>query len=454
MEAGIKTTNIASSDLVDELLGNYQGNTVRIGASSLAALLSSMSGAEVVSEFSPPWGKTASSSIDGAQYKAASSGIDPVIAISSSYAATGPLALDFAGAAGGSAPVGLYVQHEQTGGAPDNNAFTHSIMAYALNAASGDNDVIAVSGRARKKNVSGGIGDAAGIWGSAYQESTENGGVMGGEVHIYQNVAGQLPSDELGPKWSTGLHVRSSSTGSPAHSGVNIDGAGKISGRFGYWNALVIEGNCFHGAGIDGTVGLNCGSWGVNHHPQYGIRFGEAGRHIYGTGDLRIGAAEGSRVQVVHDLDGGAATFQVLSSAGYNAAIDLVNDGSLVGQFYYDQVSANVRVGAAGDRDLQFRTVETYRGAFTRLGEFLVAKSAFGSGFGFAFSKDGYARWDRNSATASAGVLDIFSNVGGTSVNVFRIRSDGSLFMPNIPTSPDGLPVGTVYRSGTSLMIV
>jgi hypothetical protein len=263
-----------------------------------------------------------------------------------------------------------------------------------------------------------------------------------------------LPSDELGPKWSTGLHVRSSSTGSPAHSGVNIDGAGKISGRFGYWNALVIQGDCFHGAGIAGTVGLNCGSWGVNYHPQYGIKFGEAGRHIYGTGDLRIGTAEGSRVQVVHDLDGGAATFQVLSSAGYNAAIDLVNAGSVVGQFYYDQVSSNVRVGAAGNRSLQFLTDGTYRGGFNNIGDFLVGKASFADGFGFAFTKDGYTRWYRNTANAAATVLDVFSDVGGTSANVFRIRADGTLFMPNIPTSPDGLPVGTVYREGTSLRIV
>lgn len=407
-----------------------------------------------ISEFTHPWGKSPDSQLGDAIYRATSATSDPVISISTDYNATGPLAPDFPGAQGGSAPVGLYIQHRQTGTTPTNNAFTHSIMGYALNGAAGDNDVIGVSGRARKLNVTNGIGDAAGIWGSAYQESTQNGGVMGGEVHIYQNVAGQGAQDQLNAKWSVGFHVFSASTGSPAHSGVNIDGLGETPGFYGYWNALVIERNCFHGAGVPGTVGINCGSWNTSYNPQYGIKFGEAGRHIFASGDLRISTGEGSKVQVVHKQDAGGAIFQVLSTTGYNSAIDLVNNNGIKGQLFYDSVQNNVKLGTFGALDLQFRTNETYRGSFNQHGDFLINQASFDSGYGFGFTNTGYTAWYRNTSTATDGVLDLYSNVGGTKVNVFRLKSDGSFFMPAIPTSSAGLPSGSVYRNGNTLMIV
>ena len=214
--------------------------------------------------------------------------VDRIDVVYNADAAIGP---DFVGAEGGSVPVGLYVQHKQVGSSSLNQAFTHSIMGYAWNNAAGNNDVIAVSGRARKSQVTGGIGDSAGVWGSAYQESNLDGGVMGMETHIYQNVAGSTADDRINAKWSVGLHVFSASTGSPAKAGVAIDGTGQTSGMYGFWNAVIIDKNCFHGSGLDGTVGINCGSWDTNNNPKYGIKFGSANQHIYSTTNLTLAAA-------------------------------------------------------------------------------------------------------------------------------------------------------------------
>ena len=208
-----------------------------------------------------------------------------------------------------SAPLGIYAQHELKG-ATSTNAYTHSIMGYGLNNSAGDNDAIGTSGRARKLDVTNGIGDAAGIWGSAYQESTKNGGVMAAEASIYQNVAGTTaPTDDrLGAKWSASLHVNSDSTGSKAITGIGIDSTGNNSGKHGYWNGIIIDGNSFGSgsasAGATGTVGLNCGSWSDSvGYPEYGIKIGKSkytlslgdlptdGYHLYKpNGDIKINA--------------------------------------------------------------------------------------------------------------------------------------------------------------------
>ena len=208
-----------------------------------------------------------------------------------------------------SAPLGIYAQHELKG-ATSTNAYTHSIMGYGLNNSAGDNDAIGTSGRARKLDVTNGVGDAAGIWGSAYQESTKDGGVMGAETSIYQNVAGTAATDRLGAKWSASLHVNSDSTGSRAIAGIGIDSTGNSSNsvRHGYWNAIIIDANTFSSngasAGTAGTVGLNCGSWGDTFgYPEYGIKIGKSkytlslgdlptdGYHLYKpNGDIKINA--------------------------------------------------------------------------------------------------------------------------------------------------------------------
>ncbi|WP_062141775.1 hypothetical protein [Acetobacter cerevisiae] len=50
-----------------------------------------------------------------------------------------------------------------------------------------------------------------------------------------------------------------------------------------------------------------------------------------------------------------------------------------------------------------------------------------GGYFRMTAGSQGYATWYRNSATAWDGVLDIFSNVGGSNTNVLRIASDGGI---------------------------
>ena len=194
-------------------------------------------------------------------------------------------------------PVGMYIAHKHTG---SGTGFTHSLMAYAWNAGTGDNDCIALSGRTRK--TGNGVGDSCGVWGSAYNEVNQNGGVMAMEAAIYQNVAGMTAGDRLMNKWSCGLHVSGISTGSPAKAGIAIDAANS----YRFWNAMIIDKNCFGGAGITGTVGINAGSWDSSNYPQYGIKFGVAGTHLYcNSGDLKF-----------YDPNTGTKTLSQLAASG------------------------------------------------------------------------------------------------------------------------------------------
>lgn len=210
---------------------------------------------------------------------ASSGSLPPSAVIEYTYEGDTNIGLDFPGAPGGSVPGGLYVQHRQVGNNPSNNAFTHSISAYALNDAAGDNDVIAGAFRGRKNDVVGGNGDGAGFWGSFYQYSIRLGLTMGGETTIYQNVAGNVADDRLNSgihAASVGLHVGSYSTGSPATAGIAIDGSGQ-----GMWNGIIIDGNSFFGNGATGTVGINAGSWNTGvGYPEIGIKLGRAAVHI------------------------------------------------------------------------------------------------------------------------------------------------------------------------------
>lgn len=253
------------------------------------------------------------------------------------YAADAPVQVDFAGAYLGSIPLGVYVQHRQTGTLTTNNAGTHSIMAYGVNAASGNNDVVAVSGRVRKETIAGGIGDACGVWGSAYSESTvRSGGVMGIEAHIYQNAAGMAASDRLNADWSVGIHVYSDSLGSPALAGIAIDSSGQTTGRYGFWNAIIIDKNTFAGGGLTGTVGINCGSWDAFNRPQYGIKFGLAAWHVYAPDQLTLRGDNSvyidqtaSGTSVVFDM-GTTATSNVVVRAGGKDIFQILGaDGSV-----------------------------------------------------------------------------------------------------------------------------
>lgn len=200
-----------------------------------------------------------------------------------------PVPVDFPGAYLGSVPVCLYAQHRQVGSQPTGNSGSHTAMFYAVNASAGQNDVVAVSGRARKVGVPGGVGDAAGVWGSAYHDSTvRDGGVMGMEAHIYQNTPGMAAGDRLLDDWSAGLHVYSDSLGSPAKAGIAIDSSGQTPGRYGFWNAIIIDKNSFAGGGLPGTVGINCGSWDDFNRPEFGIKVGACNWAIYSPRNLTL----------------------------------------------------------------------------------------------------------------------------------------------------------------------
>jgi hypothetical protein len=47
---------------------------------------------------------------------------------------------------------------------------------------------------------------------------------------------------------------------------------------------------------VAGTVGINLSSCDTSNNPQYGIKFGDAEKHIYGTGDITIEGAGDMRV--------------------------------------------------------------------------------------------------------------------------------------------------------------
>ncbi len=209
-----------------------------------------------------------------------------------------------------SAPLGIYAQHELKG-STSTNAYTHSIMGYGLNNSAGDNDAIGTSGRARKNDIANGIGDAAGVWGSAYQYSNRLGGVMSLEGSIYQNASTDtVRGDRLGVDfagaargWSTSLHLNSDSEGSRAISAIAIDSEGNTAPftrdgetitKSGYWNGIIIDANSFGSggasAGATGTVGLNCGSWSTSlGYPEHGIKFGKVKYGITFNSDVATG---------------------------------------------------------------------------------------------------------------------------------------------------------------------
>lgn len=304
------------------------------------------------SSFSPPWGYSTSvkryARSDTKKFTTSSATqIAPIDVIESVFNGT-----DVTPSGDLTVPVGLYVQHDHIG--TNSTAYTHSIMGYALNSATGDNDVVATSGRATKKS-SAGVGDACGVWGSAYQQSTLNGGVMGMETHIYQNVSGSLASDRLGPKWSVGLHVYSNSTGSPATAGIAIDGT--EGGNYNFWNGIIIDRNTFNGNGTIGTVGINCGSWDSSYSPQYGIKFGTANVHIYSNTNLSIKAdnsiylsTSDSNTSIFLDVSSNLLSNIVFRSDGSQFAALLGNSRTLELQKMISVTSATTSstVGAAG----------------------------------------------------------------------------------------------------------
>ncbi len=217
-------------------------------------------------------------------------------------------------------PVCLYAAHKHSG---SGTGFTHTIMSYALNYGTGDNDVVAISGRTRKKGA--GAGDSCGIWGSAYNDVDQDGGVMGVEASIYQNAAGMVAGDRLDSKWSCALHVMGSSTGSHAKAGIAID----ATNSYRFWNAIIIDKECFGGTGDTGSVGINMGSCDSSRYPQYGIKFGRAHAHIYGA--VESLCLQSDQSMFFHKKDDAAENFVWRKGpySGYTDLMVLDNSGNL-----------------------------------------------------------------------------------------------------------------------------
>ena len=237
------------------------------------------------------------------------------------YHADAALAVDYPGAYLATVPLGLFVQHEAIGTSTVNNAGTVGIMSYGVNNAAGNNDCVAVLGRVQKVNVAGGIGDSCGVFGSAYNESLQTGGVIGVEAAIYQNVPGITPLDGLGNHWSAALHATSASTGGPASAGLAIDGMSAVSGFYGFNNGIIIDANCFAAIGTPanaGTVGINCGTWTSYYGPRYGIKFGPCQCHIFSTDQLNLQSNTGTYFDQRTNGTGAGVIFDMDTQTGSN----------------------------------------------------------------------------------------------------------------------------------------
>lgn len=250
-----------------------------------------------------------------------------------------------------STPAGVYVQHEQTG---SGTAFTHSVMALGINSGSGDNDVIASSGRVIKRS---GLGDACGVWGSAYDSTATDGGVMGLEGHIYQNVTGMVAKDTLGARWSAALHLYSGSLQSDALAGVAISSfAPTIPYRF--WNGILLDMNAFRRTGTDpvaGTVGLNM----ARATPYYGIKFGHCNKQIACTDSFKIGLSSGYYAYIISPqnsylhLNGNGNSGLIVdagigpTAGNQNAFIDIKSNSVLKGNIAYTESDGKISINSA-----------------------------------------------------------------------------------------------------------
>jgi len=188
---------------------------------------------------------------------------------------------DASGAAADARVGGIFSYVEQTG--TNTNQYVKAIAGTAVNAAVGNNDATGVVGYGYKLAVSGGIGDVAANGGSAWQYSTEEGLVIGGEFSAHQNVAGTFASDFAQSGNNTlSLHVTTNSTGARAFCGIALDTFAATAGRYGFWNAMLISRSCFMengaGEGIAGTVGINFGNNTIAW-PEKAVKLGNANYH-------------------------------------------------------------------------------------------------------------------------------------------------------------------------------
>lgn len=285
--------------------------------------------------------------------------------------------------------VGMFGQARLRGGSVTSDSFLSTIAGYAVVDMVGDGDGIGVHGRARKSNRAGNLSDAAGVLGDVYVYSIENGGTMALEGRGYQNVAGMIAGDGYGANpayWSTTAHLMSDSIGSPVFAAVLMGGTGKSTGKYSFWNGLSFTQDMFahngSGAGVQGTVGINMGAFTSVWHPEIAWKLGYADGddswHMY-RGNAGIHAA--ANLFNVENPGTGAAGVRIHSKGSSNAYIDLQNDGSFKGSWFFDNAADDVKFGTAYDGDLVIRRNNTDRLRFGTQGAELTAGAGVPSGF-------------------------------------------------------------------------
>lgn len=176
---------------------------------------------------------------------------------------------------------GIYSYMEQIGS--NTKQYVKSICGVSVNAASGNNDSTGVVGYTYKLNVEGGIGDAAGAGGAAWQYSAMEGLVLGGEFSAHQNVPGTYAANFAKRGNNTmSLHVSTNSTGARCFAGISLDTFGRSEGRYGFWNAILVNSSCFAASGASevGTVGINFGN-NTSIYPDKAVYLGNANYHLY-----------------------------------------------------------------------------------------------------------------------------------------------------------------------------
>ena len=190
---------------------------------------------------------------------------------------------DDSGEAAAAKVAGIYSYIEQTG--TDTNQYPKAIAGTAVNAAAGNNDATGVVGYAYKLDVTDGIGDVAGAGGVAWQYSSEAGLVVGGEFACHQRVSGTSSSASAGSgNNSINLHLTSNSDGARGWAAMSVDSQGLNSGKYGYWNGIVISRSSFgagaEGMGQTGTVGINFGN-NTTTGPEKALYLGNAEYHLW-----------------------------------------------------------------------------------------------------------------------------------------------------------------------------
>ena len=426
-------TGTDAPETLANLLGNLQSTLASVG---------------VAAQFSQPWGFSPGVIVGGTdlEYTDTVTGTtqEPAIWISRSWAPTADYALDFAGAPGASIPA-VYVQGMTSGG---KNIQAHGIMALLVN--NGSQDAVAVSGRVYRLQCTlpdTGTQECAGYYGSAWNYSSNAGVTIGVEAAVLNEISGTTASDYAQAGAANGvpmaLHVIADGTGSPAYSAVLIDGT-YTSGHFGAWNGITIDGGVFSGAGIAGTIGLNCSPWDFNNsgrYPEVGMKMGRATYHFaFPDGHpVRITSTPGQyqwssgapfAQQETTAVDCG---HQVISGTGYNSYFDFYEGTTHQASIIYASgapIAGRTALGALciNDVGVSGTRINGNGGA--------VFIAAAPNGYGITWNSvtsatAGYTRAYRKSSTATDGAHDIYSDVGGTNTNVFRVQANGNVLNTN-----------------------